>query len=978
MIARRLRGFLRIRPGEEGTAFRLLALMLVAMAGAAVGANGVESLFFSRLGPSLLPYLYVALGPITFALMIVASARLSGEATRFLVRLPLVLAATLLVGRSVLELDLRWFYPVLWLMMMVLWTAQLMGSWGLAGTVSDTRQAKRLFPLYGAGLIAGAVVGGLATGPLANAIHAENLLFVWVAALIAMHLLARSLVEPGTADDRSRRRGRRRGVVRPVREGLGDVVTWPLLRWMSLSLILFAALYFILALLFAEAATARFPRTDDLAGFLGLFMAATNGAALAVSLLVANRLFARFGLPAMVLALAAVYLAGYAALMVGATFGALVAFRFLQMVWVNGVWTTGWQALFNVVPAERRARIRSFMDAGPLQAGIVLSGVLMILADRMLAPEHVYAVGAVAASLALWSMWQVRRAYGGALVQALRWGNPDVFRSEDEPFGGFRDDADAHAAVVAGARDPDPVVRRISVEILADVAVPGSAAALVVGLIDPDPAVRSAAVRGLVRAGQAFDGVRPLMSDPDPGVRALAAGALLPAAEARSVIAAMVRDGRPAWRAAALAALGQQCRERDTIAAGLDDPEPSVRRAAAQALACVDPHTSVDLLVSALGDRDESVRDAVARALGAIGPPVQDALVRVLSDPDLQAGALAALAAIPGPPPAALQAYARDQVALARHYHRLWLGARSGSDERIDLVAHGVRFRSLDHGVNALRAASRLGDPEAIGVAIENLANRDAQQRANALETLDAVGPPEVVRPLLPLWDAAPGPAVGAEGVITELLRDPDPWLRACAALAAGSLPHMDTMPVENLATADPDPGVREAATAALNGGTLETLSTLSLLERVMFLRKVRLFEDLSPTDLKHIGEVASEHAYPDGEVIAEQGEAGDEMHIVVSGEIRVVASHDGGEAVEIAQRVAGEYVGEMAVISQEPRVATLICAGPVRTLSLDRRSFERILRERPAASLAVMRVLCDRLRECHDGDQAQAPRGAR
>ena len=214
--------------------------------------------------------------------------------------------------------------------------------------------------------------------------------------------------------------------------------------------------------------------------------------------------------------------------------------------------------------------------------------------------------------------------------------------------------------------------------------------------------------------------------------------------------------------------------------------------------------------------------------------------------------------------------------------------------------------------------------------------------------------------------------------MITELLRDPDPWLRACAALAAGSLPHMDTTPVENLAAADPDLGVREAATTALNGGTLETLSTLSLLERVMFLRKVRLFEELSPTDLKHIGDVASEHAYPDGEVIAEQGEAGDEMHIVVSGEIRVVASHDEGEAVEIARRVAGEYVGEMAVISQEPRVASLICAGPVRTLSLDRRSFERILRERPAASLAVMRVLCDRLRECHDSDPAQAPRGAR
>jgi CRP-like cAMP-binding protein len=110
----------------------------------------------------------------------------------------------------------------------------------------------------------------------------------------------------------------------------------------------------------------------------------------------------------------------------------------------------------------------------------------------------------------------------------------------------------------------------------------------------------------------------------------------------------------------------------------------------------------------------------------------------------------------------------------------------------------------------------------------------------------------------------------------------------------------------------------------------LETLSTLSLLERVMFLRKVRLFEELSPADLKHVAEVTSEHAYPTGRYRG-AGEAGDEMHIVVTGEIRVVAGHDGNGAAEIARRVPGEYVGEMAIISDEPRVASLVCAGPGR-----------------------------------------------
>ncbi|MGH9283727.1 MAG: hypothetical protein ACRD0S_12430, partial [Acidimicrobiales bacterium] len=126
---RRFLALLKVRPGEGRTAFRLLALMVVGWGGAAIGAAGVESLFFSRFGPGFLPYLYVALGPVTFAVMAGMGSLLSRDATRFLVRLPLVLAAVLLAARAALVMEARWFYPVLWLVMMVAWTAQGMGSW---------------------------------------------------------------------------------------------------------------------------------------------------------------------------------------------------------------------------------------------------------------------------------------------------------------------------------------------------------------------------------------------------------------------------------------------------------------------------------------------------------------------------------------------------------------------------------------------------------------------------------------------------------------------------------------------------------------------------------------------------------------------------------------------------------------------------------------------------------------------------------
>jgi CRP-like cAMP-binding protein len=101
-----------------------------------------------------------------------------------------------------------------------------------------------------------------------------------------------------------------------------------------------------------------------------------------------------------------------------------------------------------------------------------------------------------------------------------------------------------------------------------------------------------------------------------------------------------------------------------------------------------------------------------------------------------------------------------------------------------------------------------------------------------------------------------------------------------------------------------------------------------------------------------------------DNEVIFEQGDAGDEMYIIVHGEVKVMISNDDESEKEVARRKMGEVLGEMAIISGEPRSASLIAAGEVHLLCLDRKSFEGLLRERPEVSLAVMRVLCVRLKE--------------
>jgi len=237
----------------------------------------------------------------------------------------------------------------------------------------------------------------------------------------------------------------------------------------------------------------------------------------------------------------------------------------------------------------------------------------------------------------------------------------------------------------------------------------------------------------------------------------------------------------------------------------------------------------------------------------------------------------------------------------------------------------------------ALRTMALARDRASSAFVIDNLSSRDPAQVANALEALEAAGDASVVRPLLRLWEPVVPLDTPREVWLRALLGDPDAWIRGCAEL-------LDD--------------VMEGAPMT------EVPATLSDMERVLFLRKVSLFADLPPRDLSRVAAIAEERAYTDGETIAEQGEQGDELHIVVAGTVRVVRSEPPSPGAELARRTQGEVVGEMALITQEPRMASLLASGDVRTLRVGRVEFEGVLRERPDTAIAVIRVLSQRLVE--------------
>jgi Cyclic nucleotide-binding domain len=295
-------------------------------------------------------------------------------------------------------------------------------------------------------------------------------------------------------------------------------------------------------------------------------------------------------------------------------------------------------------------------------------------------------------------------------------------------------------------------------------------------------------------------------------------------------------------------------------------------------------------------------------------------------------------------------------------------------NEQAGLLAESLLHKARTQAIRALNALSLLGESrEEMTLAIQNLLSQNPDQRTNALETLEALGSyAEIVRPLIRLWEPKEPMETRSLDYVLHILQDDDGWLRACGALAAGQIDHWEVKAaLETLANSDRDPLVRETADTALTALYRgKNLDKLSLIERVLYLRRVSLFVSLPPAELKPIALIADERRYADGELIVKQGDPGDRMYVLTSGEVRVLVAH-GGEPGEVARRGPGDVVGEVSMISQEPRMASLVAAGEVRTLAIGREPFEKLLRERPEISLAVMRVLCARISEKGAGPHA-------
>ncbi len=979
---------IRVRPEERSVVAWTSALFAVSQANQGLGINIADTLFFLRFGVEFLPTMILLSGPVVMVGILVYAVGLGRVgAARWLPVAFLGSGVAIVLERIGILFDLTGIYPVVWLMGQVVMTLSLTAMWTAAGEIYTTRQAKRLFPLFASAGIAGGVVGNASTGPLAGLLGTDNVLLVQAGLLAAAAALAATLAVrffPATSGPSPD------NVLTDLRAGLDITRSSPLLRIVAGVGMAFGALLFLVVFPFSEVVTASFPTETDVASYLGYFSAVATVTTFLVSLFATNRLFARLGVVATLMSVPLVYLGGFSLWLV--SFGLVTAtiVRGFQFVAVNAIGGTAWSSLFNVLTTRRRGQVMAFMAAGPMQLGTMLSGVLLLAGSALPRPAQT-GIGVLVALATVVLVWRMRSAYASALVEAVKRGLVDVFAA---PSAGIQKpglDADTLRAMSACLDDPRPGARAMATMSLARLDDEEATPLLVRALHDEDVRVRSAAVDvlsdgnwrdhlGLLLADPAPamrrrslelmwrdpSTIRPdltaVLDDPDPLVRALAA-ALESGTRGRAIIEELLASDRVGDVTAALEALELRPGLTDTdLAAFLHHPHRRVRAAAAAVTAAQPEH--IEDVVALLDDPSIVTRRSAATALARESHGIA-ALLRVLEEGSVRSSdaALAALTAS-GRGGAGLAEWASQEISRAAYLRRHRL-ALSSHREPSDVAGFLLRLLAAREERLERWAIQALTTPEsepAMRTVMRGLWSDDPETRSQAMEALDSLGARGVVGELLRLLeDDAGRPEGDYRRSLRELAADHDHWIRALAYRCLREEVMVDARRLREAAAVDPSPLVRDAL-SRWELPLMHDTETLDLMERVLVLQRVALFSAIDPEDLERIALVTTERRYDADESIFREGEEGDEMLIVVTGEV-LISRRRNGVTEPIRTYEAGDHVGELALLRGQTRASDVI-AGPdgVHALVLGGAELMAILEERPEVAMSMLGTLAERI----------------
>ncbi len=570
-------------------------------------------------------------------------------------------------------------------------------------------------------------------------------------------------------------------------------------------------------------------------------------------------------------------------------------------------------------------------------------------------------------------------------------------------------------------QDPDPRVRANVVETLAltkDASVLGNIRPL---LRDASTRARINAMitiaeaEGVSAAAEWMPVFRQLAHG-DRHARSAAAYALgkLPFEGSVDLLVELLKD--PEMRTEAAQALGHvgSARAVPQLVEALAGP-PELRHDARRAIAAIlersDWKPTEELMQTAVRSDRPEIRSELADVLGRLKDlRVLNALIPLLRDPEWRVRwkvlksfeRLARLGPLPDNARAALFDYARDELAAFRHSllcSRTLVPHPSDQAERVlDQALAEDRVKIEERVFRMLGAMSGRDRMQAI---FQKLNSGVPRLKADALEALENLAPKNVAREVVALLEpapAAPNSLTPPGPLLFSLAHSGKPWIRASTAYYLGYHAQNDAQNLLPVLLADRDPAVRETALyagwlafkeswrplveSALNSENplLRRCSQrilqsngprkpgerndamLLTVEKVLILKAAPLFSALDSEELAALAEIALEKEYAAGEVVFEEKQMAHHLYVIARGKVEVFRRVDSTEH-SIAFLEQEEAFGEMAILDDAPRSASVRAVEQTLVLKIDRESFRELISERPQISFAIFKMLTSRLR---------------
>jgi len=132
-------------------------------------------------------------------------------------------------------------------------------------------------------------------------------------------------------------------------------------------------------------------------------------------------------------------------------------------------------------------------------------------------------------------------------------------------------------------------------------------------------------------------------------------------------------------------------------------------------------------------------------------------------------------------------------------------------------------------------------------------------------------------------------------------------------------------------------------------------------------LRKIPLFSNVDNQDLERIAAASVVRSFPKNSIVITEGDSSNSLYVILSGEVKVFVSDEDGKTNTISRYSAGDYFGELSLIDEEPRSASVETISKCKIAILSRNYFVGYIERHPRVAISLLKGVSQRLRVTTD-----------